>query len=109
MKLRPFIAALLTFWLILGPVGTALAAAAPTACENMGSMSQPVPQGDCCGDAMDAAACLSACLAVSPMAAAPEQPMQRLHLTQSGIPGVSLRYATVLAPPDIAPPKTFVS
>jgi hypothetical protein len=75
----------------------------------MGSMSQPVPQGDCCGEAMDAAACLSACLATSPLVAAPEQPIQRLQLTESSIPGLSLRYATVLAPPDVAPPKTFVS
>ena len=109
MKLRPFIAALLTFSLIVGPVGTAWAAYAATPCESMGSMSQPVPQGDCCGEAMDAAACLSACLAMSPIAAAPEQQIQRLQLTESSIPSLSLRYATVLAPPDVAPPKTFVS
>lgn len=75
----------------------------------MGSMSQPVPQGDCCGEAMDAVTCLSACLATSPVAAALEQPMQRLQLMESRIPILSLRYATVLAPPDVAPPKTFVS
>ena len=109
MKLRPFIAALLAFWLAFGPVGTALASSAPAPCESMGSMSQPAPQGDCCGDAMDAAACLSACLAMSPIAAAPEQQTQRLQLTESSIPSLSLRYATVLAPPDVAPPKTFVS
>jgi hypothetical protein len=89
MKLRPFIAAFLAFC--------------------MGSMSQPVPQGDCCGDTMDAATCLSACLATAPVAATPEQRMQRLQLTESRIPSLSLRYATVLAPPDVAPPKTFVS
>lgn len=109
MKLRPFIAALLTFWLIVGPVGTAWAAYAATPCESMGSMGQPLPQGDCCADGMDAAACLSACLATSPAAATPEQGIQRLQLTESSIPSLSLRYATVLAPPDIAPPKTFVS
>ena len=109
MKLRPFIAALIAFWLVFGPVGTALASSAPAPCESMGSMSQPVPQGDCCGDATDAAACLSACLATSPVAATPEQRLQRLQLTESSIPSLSLRYATVLAPPDIAPPKTFVS
>jgi hypothetical protein len=109
MKLRRFIAALLTFWLMLAPVGTALAAAAPTPCESMGSMSQSLPHGDCCGDTMDAASCLSACLATSPLAAAPEQQIHRLQVTESSIPSLSLRYATVLAPPDIAPPKTFVS
>ena len=109
MKLRPFIAALVTFWLIFGPVGTAWAASAPAPCESMASMSGSLPHGECCGDAMDAAACLSACLATSPLAAAPEQQMQRPWLTASRIPSLSLRYATVLAPPDIAPPKTFVS
>jgi hypothetical protein len=109
MKLRPFVAALLAFWLIVGPVGTAWAAYAATPCESMGSMNKPVPQGDCCGEAMDAAACLSACLAMSPIVAALEQQIQRLQLTESSIPSLSLRYATVLAPPDVAPPKTFVS
>jgi hypothetical protein len=109
MKLRSLIAALLTFWLILGPVGTALAAAAPAPCESMDSMSQSLPHGDCCSDTMDPAACLSACLAASPVAAAPGQPTQRLQLTESSIPSLSLRYATVVAPPDVAPPKTFVS
>lgn len=109
MKLRPFIAALLAFWLVFGPVGTAMASSAPAPCESMGSMSQPVPQGDCCGEAMDAAACLNACLATSPAAATPEQGTQRLQLTESSIPSLSLRYATVLAPPDIAPPKPLLS
>ena len=108
MKLRPFIATLLAFWLVFGPVGTAMASA-PAPCESMDSASQPVPQGDCCGDAMDAAACLNACLATSPAAATPEQGTQRLRLTGSSIPSLSLRYATVLAPPDIAPPKTLLS
>jgi len=109
MKLRPIIAALLTFWLIIGPVGTAWAAYAATPCESMGSMSQPLPQGDCCGDGMDAAACLSACMATSPAAATPVVSIQRLEVTAAAIPGFSLRYATVLAPPDIAPPKTSAS
>jgi hypothetical protein len=109
MKLRPFIAALLTFWLIVGPVGTAWAAYAASPCESMGSMSQPLPKGDCCGDAMDAAACLSACMATSPAAATPAVSVPRLEPAAGGIPSLSLRYATVLAPPDIAPPKTSAS
>ena len=108
MKLRPFVAAVLTFWLIVGPAGTAWAAYAATPCETMGSMSQPQPE-DCCGTGMGAAACLSACMATSPAAAAPEPLVQRAQAAETGIPGLSLRYATVLAPPDIAPPKTFVS
>src|SRR5688500_10003668 len=109
MKLRPFIAALLAFWLIVGPVGTAWAAYAATPCESMGSMSQPLPQGDCCGEGMATAACLSACMATSPAAATPAVSIQRLEDTAAAIPSFSLRYATVLAPPDIAPPKTSVS
>jgi hypothetical protein len=35
--------------------------------------------------------------------------MQRVELTATAIPSRSLRYATVLAPPDIAPPKTLIS
>jgi hypothetical protein len=109
MKLRSFIAALLTFWLIVGPLGTAWAAYAATPCESMGSMSQPLPKGDCCGGSMDAVACLSACMATSPAAATPVVSGQRLKLTTTAIPSLSLRYATVLAPPDIAPPKTSAS
>ena len=109
MKLRSFIAAVLTFWLIVGPVGTALAASGAAPCESMGAMSQALPHGDCCGDTMDAASCLSACLATSSVAAALEQQTTQLQLAGSSIPGRSLRYATLLAPPDIAPPKTFVS
>jgi hypothetical protein len=99
MKLRTFIAALLTFWLIVGPVGTAWAAYAATPCESI----------DCCGDGMDAAACLSACMVASPAAATPVESIPRLELAATPIPGLSLRYATVLAPPDIAPPKTSAS
>ena len=109
MKLRPVIAMLITFWLVVGPVGTAWAAYTATPCESMGSMSQPLPQGECCGDSMDTAACLSACMATSPAAATPVVSIQRLQLTATAIPSLSLRYATVLAPPDIAPPKTSAS
>jgi hypothetical protein len=109
MKLRPFIAALLTFWLIAGPVGMAWAASAAAPCESMGSMSQPLPEGDCCDGGMDTADCLSACMAASPMAAVPAQPMQRLQVSETAVPGLPLRYATLVAPPDIAPPKPFVS
>ena len=109
MKLRPFIAAFLAFWLIVGPVGTAWAAYAATPCESMGSMSQPLPQGDCCPEGMDAAACLSACLAISPSAAAPAHLTQQLHISDTVVPSLPIRHAAVLAPPDIAPPKSFVS
>ena len=109
MKLRRFIAAILTFWLVIGPVGTLCAANAPAPCESMG-MNQPLPAADdCCGDEIDASACLSACLAASPVALPSSSRIVRLDAVASAVPGLSLRYATRLAPPDIAPPKAFVS
>jgi hypothetical protein len=109
MKLRPFIAALLTFWLVIGPAGTAWAAYATTPCESMSGMGQPLPPADdCCGGgAMDASACLGACMATGPAAVAAA--LLVLHAAASAIPGLSLQYATVLSPPDIAPPKALVS
>ena len=109
MKLRPLIAALFTFWLVVGPVGTTWAAYAATPCESMGSMSQTLPQGACCPEGMDLAACLSACLAISPSAAAPAQLSQPLRASETVVPSLPIRHAAVLAPPDIAPPKSFVS
>jgi hypothetical protein len=109
MKLRSFIAALLTFWLVVGPVGTVWAANAPVPCDSMG-MNQPLPTADdCCGDEMDASACLSACMAAAAVALPSSSRIIRLDPGASAVPGLSLRYATLLAPPDIAPPKAFVS
>ena len=109
MTLRRFIAAILTFWLVIGPVGTLWAANAPVPCDSMG-MNQPLPPADdCCGDEMDALACLSTCMAASPVALPSSSCIVHLDTVASAVPGLSLRYATLLAPPDIAPPKAFVS
>ena len=108
MKLRPFIAALLAFWLLVGPVGTAWAAYAATPCESMGSKSQPAAQGSCCDEAMTAAACLGTCMAASPAAVTSARDVH-FEVAETAIPLLSLRHATLVAPPDVAPPKTAVS
>jgi hypothetical protein len=109
MKLRIFIAALLTVWLAIGPVATAWAGAKATPCESMG-MSQPLPPtDDCCEGSMDASACLAACAMAAPVALAPALPVFVAETDRSAIPAFSVRYATTLAPPDIAPPKASVS
>jgi hypothetical protein len=109
MKLRPFLTVLLAFWLAFGPVATAWAAYVATPCESIGGMNQPLPADDCCGDAMDASECLGACIAAFPAAAAPAMQVLEGEGAGSAIPGLFLRYATILAPPDITPPKPFVS
>jgi hypothetical protein len=98
---------LLAFLLVFGPVVTTWAASAPTPCESMGAAT---PADDCCDDGtMDASACLSACFAASPAAAAPALQILGVQAVGSAITGLSPRYATFLAPPDIAPPKPSVS
>jgi hypothetical protein len=70
-------------------------------------MSAPVD--DCCGDGMDQATCLSACLAVSPAMPVRAVQVNTTAVTAAVIATPSFRHASVLAPPDIAPPKTSVS
>jgi hypothetical protein len=105
---RSFVAGLLALWLVLGPVGAAWASHAATPCDSMGSATQPLTD-DCCGESMDAAACLSACISGTAALAVPRIQTARFEVVRSAIPSLSARYATVLAPPDIAPPKSFVS
>jgi hypothetical protein len=110
MKMRPLIAVVLAFWFVIGPVGTALAAYVATPCDSMSGMNQPLPPADdCCGESMDLAACLSACASTAPTAVAPALHILAAEPVTTAIPGGPLRYATVLAPPDIAPPKSSVS
>lgn len=71
-------------------------------------MSQPAQDG-CCDEGMDAAACLSFCMATSPAAAIAEPLLQRFDVSEAAISTPSVPYATVIAPPDVAPPKTSVS
>jgi hypothetical protein len=102
VKNRRLIIALFAFWLVAGPI-----AAQPVGqpCESM-SMSAP---DDCCGDGMDQATCLSACPAVSPAMAFRAVQVNTTAVTAAVIATPSFRHASVLAPPDIAPPKTSVS
>ncbi len=110
MKLRTFLAALLTVWLAIAPVANTWAAAKATPCESMGSMNQPLPPADdCCDGAMDASVCLKACATAAPVALAPALHMLGTETVGSAVPPLSVQYATMLAPPDIAPPKRSVS
>ena len=106
MKSRPLIAALLAFWLAFGPVVTAWAQSADKPCESMG---MSMPADDCCGNGMDQGKCLSACLAVAPAIAAPASPAFSSVTASAVIATLSFRHASILAPPDIAPPKSSVS
>lgn len=105
LKVRSLLVALLAFWLAFGPAVSAWAQSLETPCESM-SMAM---SHDGCGDEMDLTSCLSACLAASPaISVAPVQ-------TAAGIAahppvfGLTLERASVLAPPDVAPPKSLLS
>jgi hypothetical protein len=107
VKKRCVIMVLFAFWLAFGPSVSAWAASVDEPCESMG-MSAPANDG-CCNDAMDQAACLSACLAASPAMAAPGLPTSEFAPADSVVVPPFFRHASVLAPPDIAPPKSSVS
>ena len=105
MKARSLIVALLAFWLAFGPAVGAWAQSLEKPCESM-SMTMP---HDGCGDDMDTASCLGACLMASPaisVAILQTPPAAPAH---SPIVGLALERASILAPPDVAPPKSFVS
>ena len=106
MSLRLFIAALLSFWLAFGPAVSALAQSADRPCE---SMSMTLPADDCCGGGMDQAKCLSACLAAATAMLAPAPQTLPAAEAAAGIAKLFFRHASILAPPDIAPPKSLVS
>jgi hypothetical protein len=103
---RALIAVLLVFWLAFGPAASAWAKSADKPCE---SMSMSLPADGCCGDGMDQAECLSACLAASSGMAAPAAPVCAAAVAAAVVGAPSFRHASILAPPDIAPPKPFVS
>lgn len=102
---RSVIVALLAFWLAFGPVVDAWAQA-DQPCE---SMSMSVSADDCCGGGMDQAKCLSACLSAAPAMAVPATHAEVQDPGVAVVIAPSFRHRSVLAPPDIAPPKTFVS
>jgi hypothetical protein len=106
VKSRPLIAAILAFWLAFGPVATAWAQSADKPCESTG---MSMPADDCCGSGMDQANCLSACMAVAPAIAAPASPALSSIAASAVLATLSFRHASILAPPDIAPPKSSVS
>jgi hypothetical protein len=105
VKARSIIVALLAFWLAFGPAASAWAQSLEKPCESM-SMTMT---HDGCGDGMDQTSCLGACLTASPaisvviLQTAPADP------TQSPVLLLALERASVLAPPDVAPPKSFLS
>ena len=68
-----------------------------------------MPAGECCGEGMSQAKCLSVCLAVSPAMAAPAAQGDADTITGEVIATPAVRHVSVLAPPDIAPPKHLVS
>ena len=107
MKLRPVIVALLSFWFAFGPLANAWAQtmAADEPCE---SMSMPMQGHDCCGD-MDQAKCLSVCLAASPAIAVSALRVDATAAVAAAVPASFIQHASILAPPDAAPPKAFVS
>jgi len=105
MGVRRFLAVLIAFWLVVGPGGMALATSAASPCEAAAGM----PSDDCCGDEMNAVACLSACSSALHAVAVPAMQTPSAHAPASKIPALPIRYATNLSPPDVAPPKPSVS
>ena len=100
------VVALFAIWFAFGPVVPAWAQSGDTPCE---SMNMSTPADGCCGDDMNQAKCLSACLSVSPAIAFPGPIVEVTVALSTAVPASSFRHASVLAPPDAAPPKTFVS
>jgi hypothetical protein len=72
-------------------------------------MSMSSPADDCCGNGMDRAKCLSACLALAPSMSAPAAQVAAADAAFAVVATLSFRRASILAPPDIAPPKSFAS
>jgi hypothetical protein len=67
------------------------------------------PAEDCCGGGMDQAKCLSACLAGSPVMAVPATQITIPDAAATVVGTAVSRHVSILAPPDIAPPKFSVS
>jgi hypothetical protein len=109
VKLRSVIVALLSFWFAFGPLATvwAQSVAADEPCESM-NMSMPMQGHDCCGD-MDQAKCLSICLSAAPAIAFSALRLDPMVAVAAAVPASSTQHASILAPPDAAPPKLSVS
>jgi len=106
LRSRTLIVAVLALWLAIGPAASAWAQLLEKTCE---SQAMAMSHDGCCGDEADQASCLGACLMASP--AIPMAAPQTLPAdpAQSLILGFALEHASVLAPPDVAPPKSFLS
>jgi hypothetical protein len=100
------LASLFAFWLAFGPVATAIAQSSQAPCE---SMAMSMPADDCCGEGMDQASCLAACLSASPAMGAATLDFAPILSSPAALVKPVLRPASILAPPDIAPPKPSVS
>lgn len=106
MRSKVFLSALLAFWLAFGPVANALAQSADTPCESMGmSMSAD----DCCNGGADQASCLNACLAASAAMSASDAHRVTPLSGHAIVVAPAVHRASILAPPDIAPPKRLLS
>lgn len=106
MRLRTLIVSLLSFWFAFGPAMGALAQAADKPCE---SMAMTLPADDCCGSGMDQAKCLSACVASAPAIPSPAVAQAPIFSSNAAAVAAPIRHASIVAPPDIAPPKPIVS
>lgn len=106
MRSRTLIVAVLAFWLAIGPAAIAWAQLLEKTCE---SQTMAMSHDGCCGDEMDTVSCLSSCLMASP--AIPAAMLQTLPAdpAQSPVVRFAFEHASVLAPPDLAPPKPFLS
>jgi len=98
--------ALLALWLAFAPLAGAWAQWTDTPCE---SMTMSGPADDCCGEAVNAAKCLSACFAVSAVMVAPAVAAAAGEVAGALVMSASAGHTAVPIPPDPAPPKASVS
>lgn len=106
-KLRVFIAALLAFWLVLGPAGGAWASGGGASCE---SMMGTLPADDCCGENETAAtSCAGVCAAASLGIAFASQELQRVGDASAAVPSPCDRHVSRTTAPDLGPPRPSIS
>jgi hypothetical protein len=106
LRSRTFIVAVLAFWLAIGPAASAWTHVLEKACE---SASMAMSHDGCCGDEMDAASCLSSCLMASPAMPVANPQTLPADPAQSPVLCFTMEHPSVLAPPDVAPPKSILS
>ena len=104
--MKPLIALLLSVWLAFGQLAGALAQSADMPCE---SMSMATPANDCCGEGMDPVKCLNACAASAAATIAPLPHVSPPTKRGAVVPRLIARHPDISGPPDIVPPKSFLS